>query len=56
VSADKAYASFENFEEIAACGGQAFIAFKSNTTGGVGGTFEKAFHYFQCNREECLQH
>ena len=56
VSADKAYASFENFEEIAACGAEAFIAFKSNTTGGVGGIFEKVFHYFQCHREEYLQH
>jgi hypothetical protein len=56
VSADKAYASLENFEEIAACGGQAFIAFKCNTTGGVGGLFEKAFHYFQCHREEYLEH
>ena len=56
VSADKAYASVENFETIAACGGQAFIAFKSNTTGAVGGAFEKAFHYFQFNQEEYMTH
>jgi transposase len=55
VSADKAYGSLENFEEIAQCGGQAYIAFKSNTTGGVGGQFEKAFHYFQYNGEEYMQ-
>jgi hypothetical protein len=54
VSADKAYASLENFEEIAGCGAEAFIAFKSNTTGGVGGMFEKAFHFFQFNRDEYL--
>jgi hypothetical protein len=54
VSADKAYASLENFEEVAECGGTAFIAFKSNATGGVGGMFEKMFHYFQFNREEFL--
>ena len=30
VSADKAYLSLENFEEVANMGGQAFIAFKSN--------------------------
>jgi transposase len=54
ISADAAYGSLENFEEVAACGGQAFIAFKSNTTGGVGGLFEKAFHYFQFNQEEYL--
>jgi transposase len=54
VSADKAYLSVENFEEIAKCGGQAFIAFKSNSTGEAGGAFEKAFHYFQFNQEEYL--
>ncbi|HXH94237.1 MAG TPA: transposase [Thermoanaerobaculia bacterium] len=56
VSADKAYASLENFEEVAGCGGQGFIAFKSNHTGGVGGMFEKAFHYFQFNQEEYMAH
>src|SRR5207249_697396 len=54
VSADKAYASLDNFEQVAACGGEAFIAFKSNATGGVGGQFEKAFHYFQFQREAFL--
>jgi len=54
VSADKAYASLENFEAVAECGGQAFIAFKANTTGGVGGLFEKAFHFFQFNQEEYM--
>jgi hypothetical protein len=54
VSADKAYASLENFETVAEFGGQAFIAFKSNHTGGVGGHFEKAFHYFQFNKEEYM--
>jgi transposase len=56
MSADKAYASLDNFEEIAECGGQAYIAFKANATGGVGGMFEKAFHFFQFNREEYLGH
>jgi transposase len=56
VSADKAYGSLENFEEVAGCGGQAYIAFKSNTTGAVGGQFEKAFHYFQFKNEEYMQH
>jgi transposase len=55
VSADKAYASLENFETVAGCGGQAYIAFKSNATGAVGGMFEKAFHYFQFNREGFLE-
>jgi transposase len=56
VSADKAYASLENFEQLAGMGGQAFIAFKSNATGGVGGAFEKAFHYFQFKANEYMQH
>ena len=56
MSADKAYASLENFEEIAGCGGQAFIAFKSNHTGKVGGAFEKAFHYFQFKADEYMEH
>jgi hypothetical protein len=55
VSADKAYASLENFEAIAECGAQAYIAFKSNATGGVGGMFEKAFHFFQFNQEEYMK-
>ncbi len=56
VSADKAYLSLENFEEVAAMGGQAFIAFKSSTTGKIGGAFEKAFHYFQFKADEYMQH
>ena len=56
VSADKAYASLDNFEAVAECGGTGFMAFKSNTTGGVGGLFEKAYHYFRFNQEEYLAH
>jgi hypothetical protein len=41
VSADAAYGSLANFEAAAECGAQAFIAFRSNTTGGVGGLFER---------------
>lgn len=56
VSADKAYLSVDNFEEVAGCGGQAFIAFKSNSTGEAGGAFEKAYHYFRFNQDEYLLH
>jgi transposase len=56
VSADKAYLSLENFEAVADCGGMAFIPFKTNSTGGVGGLFEKMFHYFQFHREEFMGH
>lgn len=56
MSADKAYASLENFEAVTECGGEAFIAFKSNATGAVGGQFEKAFHYFKFNQDEYMAH
>lgn len=56
VSADKAYTSVDNFEAVAACGGTGFMAFKSNTTGGAGGLFQKMFHYFSYKREEYLAH
>jgi transposase len=56
VSADKAYASNENFEAVADVGGIGYIAFKANTTGGVGGLFGKMFHHYAANREEYLAH
>jgi hypothetical protein len=56
VSADKAYASLENFEAVVKIGGESFIAFKANTTGKVGGAFERAFHYFQFNQDEYMAH
>jgi transposase len=56
VSADKAYASLENFEAVAACGGTGYMAFKSNTTGRVGGLFEKMFHYFQFKQDQYMAH
>ena len=37
-------------------GAQAFIAFKSSTTGAIGGAFEKAFHFFQFKKDEYLTH
>jgi hypothetical protein len=56
VSADKAYASLENFETVASKGAVPYIAFKENATGAVGGWFEKTFHFFQFHREEYLAH
>ncbi len=55
-SADKAYARTENFETVADVGGTLYAAFKSNTTGAVGGLFEKMFHSFQFQRDEYLAH
>ncbi len=56
VTADKAYPSVANFDAVDAVGGTLYAAFKSNTTGAVGGLFGKAYHYFSLNREEFLQH
>jgi transposase len=56
VSADKGYSGREPHDAIAKVGATPFIAFKSNTTGGVGGLFAKMFHYFQFKREDFLAH
>jgi transposase len=56
VSADKAYASVENFEAVAECGGTGFTAFKSNATGRAGGLFEKMYHFFQFKRDKYVAH
>lgn len=56
VAADKAYASVANFAAVSAVGSDFYPAFKSNATGGAGGLFEKAFHFFSLHREEYLTH
>lgn len=56
VAADKAYPSNVNFEAVEKAGGTLYAAFRSNTTGGVGGRFEKAFHYFGLHRDDFLAH
>jgi len=56
VSADKAYASENNFQAIAKHRATAYIPFKCYTTGAVGGLFQKAFHYFSLHRETFLAH
>lgn len=56
MSADKAYLSAANVEAICELGGMPFIAPKINTTGGIGGLFEKMVHYFQYRREEFMEH
>lgn len=56
VSADSAYCSLVNMESVAAVGGTPYIAFKENTTGGVGGLFAKMFHYFNFNKDDFLKH
>ena len=56
VSGDKGYLSAENIETVFAAGGIPFIMPKSNTTGAVGGMFEKMFRFYQYKQEEFLQH
>jgi transposase len=55
VSADKAYSSLENVEAVEALNAVAAIAFKCNATGGVGGAFERLFHYYNLHRPEFLK-
>jgi transposase len=56
VSADKGYASIESTDAVTKAGGTPFIAFKSNATGGSGGSWQKMFHYFMFRRDEFVQH
>ena len=56
VSADKAYISEANLQSIKKAGADPYVMFKVNTTGGIGGLFRKAFHYFQFKRDEFIAH
>ena len=57
VSADKAYLSHDNLDQVAALGGTAFIPFKAaNVAGEPGSVWERMYHFFQFNRETFLQH
>jgi len=54
-SADKQYASGDNFNAISAIGADAYIAFRAGTSGACGGMFQKAFAFFTLYREDFLQ-
>lgn len=56
VSADKGYLSAQNIETVFAAGGMPFIHPKDNTTGKIGGLFEKMFRFYQYRQDEFLQH
>ncbi len=56
VSADAAYMSTENLQTVIDAGGTPYMAFKENATGGIGGVFAKAFHYYNAFRDDFLQH
>ena len=54
VSADNQYSSERNLQAIAMHGAKAYIPFRSNATGGVGGLYAKALHFFSLYREEFM--
>lgn len=54
VCADMAYSSQDNHCVIEGADAKALIPFRDSATGGIGGTFEKAFHYFNLHREEFM--
>ncbi len=56
VSADKAYASYDNFDAVANHGGTAYIAFMVSATARLGGTYGKMFHSYNLNRDDYLAH
>lgn len=56
MSADKAYLSAANVEAVCELGGLPFIMPKVNSTGGIGGLFEKMVHYFHYRRDDFLTH
>jgi transposase len=56
VYADKAYLSADNVDLVFNLDATPYILPKSNTTGGVGGLFERMVHYFQFRQEEFLRH
>lgn len=55
LTGDAAYASIANFDAAAEIGVNLFTAFKTNTTGWVGGLFAKMYHTFCANKEEYLR-
>jgi transposase len=56
VSADKAYAGYDNFDEVASHGGTAYITFKEGATGRLGGTYAKMLHSYCLDRDAYLAH
>jgi len=58
VSADKAYSSRDNLEFVADFGGKAYIPFKKNATGKMGGSmaWKKLYHLFSLHADEFYEH
>jgi len=56
VSGDKNYTNTESFQVVEDCGGTAYLAFKVNTSGSIGGIFERMYHLFCLNKDDYLHH
>ncbi len=56
MSGDKAYASQTNVGLVHKHGGTPFFALKTGATGGIGGLYQKMYHYFAFKQEEFLNH
>lgn len=56
ISADKAYATQDNFAAIERAGATPYVMFKSSHTGKSGGLLAKAFHFFCFKQDEFLAH
>ena len=56
VSADAAFASYDNFDAVAGVGGTAYIAFPVTATGRLGGTYGKMLREFNVNQNKYLDH
>jgi transposase len=56
VSADKAYSGYDNFDAVAGLGAVAYMTFKDNATGRLGGTYAKMLREFNRNQDAYLDH
>jgi transposase len=56
VSADKAYSGYDNFDAVAGLGAVAYMTFKDNATGRLGGTYGKMLREFNRNQDAYLDH
>ena len=54
VSADRAYASYDNFDVVEKAGGVPYILFRANASGVRGGVYEKMFHLYHLNKDAYL--
>jgi transposase len=56
VSADAAYASYDNMELVGSFGATPYIAFPTNTSARKGGLYATMFHFYSLHRDEFLSH